>query len=85
MEQRVTRAIIVMGIILIIIAAYLAVGFLFAIPFVLKGVDRIDEGAHGAGWAFRLIIIPGIMVFWPLLLRKWIHISKHTSNDETTP
>lgn len=61
------------SIILVCAAIYLVMGLLFAIPFVLKGVDAVDEGAHGAGWGFRLIIIPGTIVFWPLLLRKWMH------------
>lgn len=54
-----------------IVQGYLAIGLLFAILFVLKGVTRIDEGAVGSGWGFRVIIIPGTAVFWPLLLRKW--------------
>jgi hypothetical protein len=56
---------------------YLVAGFLFAIAFVTKGVGRIDEGAHGASWGFRVIIIPGTMVFWPLLLNKWIRSYQH--------
>lgn len=63
-------------IILIIAAVYLAAGLVFAIPFVIKGVDKIDEGAHGSKWGFRIIIIPGTMVFWPLLLKKWIKAVK---------
>jgi hypothetical protein len=52
---------------------YLGCGFLFAIPFVIKGVRTVDPGgASNAGWGFRLIIIPGVIVFWPLLLKKWI-------------
>lgn len=31
----------------------------------------MDETAHGAGIGFRLIILPGTLVFWPVLLRKW--------------
>ena len=64
------------SIILIIVAAYLAAGFVFAIPFILKGVTKIDEGAHGATWGFRIIIIPGTVVFWPFLLKKWINAIK---------
>ena len=62
--------------ILIIVAMYLAAGLIFAIPFVLKGVTQIDEGAIGSKWGFRVIIIPGVMVFWPLLLKKWMKASK---------
>jgi hypothetical protein len=63
-------------IILIIAAVYLVAGLVFAIPFVIKGVDKIDEGALGSGWGFRIIIIPGTMVFWPLLLKKWMQALK---------
>lgn len=64
-------------IIFIIVAAYLVAGLVFAIPFVIKGVSKIDEGAQGSKWGFRLIIIPGTIVFWPLLLKKWMQASKN--------
>ncbi len=72
---------IIVSILLIMIAIYLAAGFVFAIPFVIKGVSKIDEGAQGAGWGFRVIIIPGTMVFWPFLLKKWIKAIKHKRHD----
>jgi len=59
-------------IILVVVAIYLTIGFVFAIPFVIKGVHKVDEVAHGGSIGFRIIIIPGTMVFWPLLLKKWI-------------
>jgi hypothetical protein len=68
-------------IILILAVLYLAIGLIFAIFFVLKGVDKIDEGAQGGSWGFRIMIIPGTMVFWPLLLKKWLHI-KSNGHDE---
>ena len=66
---------ILVYIILIIIAVYLFAGLVFAIPFIIKGVTKIDEGAHGSKWGFRIIIIPGTIVFWPLLLKKWLKSS----------
>jgi hypothetical protein len=64
------------GLIMLLLSGYLSCGLLFAIPFVAKGVTTIDpDGARGTGWGFRLIIIPGTMVFWPLLLKKWIKAS----------
>jgi hypothetical protein len=59
-------------IILAMVALYLLAGLVFAIPFVIKGVSKIDEGAQGSTWGFRIIIIPGVIVFWPLLLKKWL-------------
>jgi hypothetical protein len=55
----------------IILAAYLVCGLVFAVPFVLVGVMRIDSHARHSSWGFRLLIIPGVMAFWPLLLKRW--------------
>lgn len=57
---------------LYIVLLYLFCGFVFAIAFIRNGIDKVDDSAHGSGFGFRLIIIPGIMVFWILLLKKWI-------------
>jgi len=56
---------------LILLGAYLACGLLFAIPFSLLGVKRIDPHAAHGSWGFRVLIIPGTMAFWPLLLKRW--------------
>ena len=65
---------VIVTIIFYIVAVYLVMGFLFMITFIIKGVDRIDEGAHGSSIGFRVIIIPGVIVFWIVLLRKWMKI-----------
>jgi len=59
-------------IILIIVAVYLLVGVLFVIPFLMKGLNKIDEGTHGSTIGFKIIIIPGVIVLWPVLLSKWM-------------
>ena len=59
-------------IILIIVALYLLLGVVFVISFLTKGLTKVDEGAHGGTIGFKIIIIPGVIVFWPLLLRRWI-------------
>jgi hypothetical protein len=56
---------------LILLAGYLAWGFLFAVPFVFLGARKIDSHAGPATWGFRLLILPGAMIFWPLLLWRW--------------
>lgn len=56
---------------LILLGAYLACGLVFAIPFALFGVKTIDPHAAHGSWGFRLLVIPGTMAFWPLLLRRW--------------
>ena len=59
-------------ILLIIVAIYLLGGVLFVIPFLMNGLEKIDEGAHGSTIGFKIIIIPGVIVFWPVLLSKWM-------------
>ena len=59
-------------ILLIIAAIYLALSVLFVIPFLIKGLNKIDEGAPGSTIGFKIIIIPGVIVFWPVLLSKWM-------------
>lgn len=55
---------------------YLLIGFLFALLFAFKGVGKIDEEAKDVPLSFRLLIIPGSMAFWPLLLKNWIKNTK---------
>ena len=55
-----------------ILGLYAAAGLAFAIAFVTRGVERIDSHAKGAGWGFRLLILPGAAALWPLLLRRWM-------------
>jgi hypothetical protein len=60
------------AILLVLLGAYLACGLLFAIPFSLLGVKRIDPRAARGSWGFRVLIIPGTIAFWPLLFKRWV-------------
>ena len=53
------------------LALYMALGVVFAIAFVCTGVKRIDSQAVGTGFGFRILIFPGSVAFWPLLLSRW--------------
>lgn len=50
--------------------AYLAIGFVFGLWFVFRGIDRLDTDIHGSSWRTRLILLPGTVGLWPVLLRK---------------
>jgi hypothetical protein len=52
-------------------AAYAIIGLAFAIAFVVAGVQRVDRQARGSGVGFRLIILPGSAMLWPVLLARW--------------
>ena len=52
------------------LAAYGAIGLLFALFFVSRGVAQLDPIAKNAGLGFRLMIFPGAAALWPVLLRR---------------
>ena len=55
---------------LVLMAA--AIGLLVGLIFVFGGAGRIDPAAKGKGlpWRVRLIILPGIIGLWPIMLAK---------------
>ena len=83
-----------MGTALLLLGGYFLWGFFFAVPFAFAGAQRIDPHAAGAGWGFRLMIIPGAVCVWPLLLLRWYRAikqppaagaSEHPAAKEITP
>ena len=47
--------------------AYGAIGAVVAAWFLLWRIERVDASARGA-YAFRPLLIPGLMLLWPLVL-----------------
>ncbi len=70
--------------ILIVIALgiHLGLGLLWSIPFVLKGVGKVDPDAREGSWGFRLLILPGCMALWPLL---WMRLRNGGPPEERSP
>jgi hypothetical protein len=52
--------------------AYVVAGALFAVVFAAWGVSRVDPVARNCTRGFRLIILPGATVLWPLLAARWM-------------
>ena len=48
-------------------------GIVVALLFLTIGIDRIDEDARGA-YVFRPLLIPGVLLIWPLVLWRWWQI-----------
>jgi hypothetical protein len=59
------------------VGAYTAAGLLFAVAFVLRGVATVDPAAREGTAGFRLIIVPGVAVLWPLFAVRWAAGSMH--------
>ena len=53
--------------IVLVAGVYLAVGLAFALVFVFRWVGRVDPAARSGTLGFRLLIIPGTVLLWPLL------------------
>lgn len=55
-----------------LVRAYMFAGLVFSAIFVVFGIQRVDSDAQGPNIGFRLIIIPGLCAFWPLLATRWM-------------
>jgi hypothetical protein len=51
-------------------AVYLALGLAFAVPFVARWAGRLDLAARRGTWGFRLLIVPGAVLLWPVLAAR---------------
>ncbi len=49
---------------------YAIAGLAFAIPFVTSWAARLDPKARDGSFGFRLVILPGTVAFWPVLVPK---------------
>jgi hypothetical protein len=63
---------------------YLLAGLLFAAVFLSIGIGRIDPNAKGTSLGFRLVVLPGVVVLWPLLAWRWLRGVRHPP-DECSP
>ena len=54
------------------VQVYLVIGLIFAIPFILFLIQRVDPSAQGSTWGFKLLALPGISLLWPLMLSRLI-------------
>lgn len=53
-----------------LLEAYAGFGVLVAAIFLLFGIDRVEPSARGS-YAFRVLLIPGVIGIWPLILWRW--------------
>jgi hypothetical protein len=53
-----------------VLASYGAAGLLVGVAFLVWGIERLDAAAVGA-YGFRPLLLPGLVLLWPLVLRRW--------------
>jgi hypothetical protein len=51
-----------------VLAGYVAAGALFGALFLWRWVGRLDAAAMHATWGFRVLVFPGVVMFWPLFV-----------------
>lgn len=61
--------------ILLAVKIWAGVGACVTVAFLTFGIDRIDEDADGA-FVFRPLIVPGIILIWPLVLWRWSALAR---------
>lgn len=64
------------SVLLIVVGLYVAIGLAIGLAFVLRGVNRIDVSAGDSPFIFRVVILPGCVGLWPVVLLKWINAGK---------
>jgi hypothetical protein len=52
---------------LVLLALHALAGVAFAAMLLTRRIERVDPSARGTSWAFRLLILPGVVALWPLL------------------
>lgn len=57
--------------VLMALASYLVMGIGWLLPFHRFALPAIDESARGASWGFKILISPGLITLWPVILWKW--------------
>lgn len=58
---------------------YVWIGLAVAVVFLAWGLDRIDAKGHGA-WMFRPLLVPGVILIWPLVLWRWQVLARDSDN-----
>lgn len=57
-------------------AGWIALGVLVALPFAFFGAPRVLDAAKGSSIAFRLMVLPGAALLWPLVIWKWVALAR---------
>lgn len=55
--------------------AYAALAAAVALAFLTFGIERVDPAARGA-YAFRPLLLPGLVLLWPLVLWRWRRLER---------
>jgi hypothetical protein len=63
------------SVLVLVLEVYAATGVAVALVFLTVGVGRVDEAASHS-YAFRVLLVPGVILLWPLVLIRWSQLSR---------
>jgi len=69
------------SILLQIAAAYFGAGIITALWFFARHIKRLDPAAAGGSIGFRVLIAPGVIALWPVILLKAIRPGSSVGPD----
>ena len=58
--------------------SYAAAGALFGVLFLWRWVGQLDPAAARATWGFRVLVFPGVVLFWPLFAVRLVRLRRGT-------
>lgn len=58
---------------------YALIGLAVAAAFLMFGISRVAHGARGS-WVFRPLLIPGVVLIWPIVLWRWAVLESGRDN-----
>lgn len=54
------------------IQLYFLAGLIIGLLFIIWGIGKVDHVAQQSSIWFRLIVLPGSILLWPVVLLKWM-------------
>jgi hypothetical protein len=57
------------------LTVWLAIGVIVGVTFLFLGIGRIDPAARGS-YAFRPLLLPGLVLLWPFVAFRWFVLSR---------
>jgi hypothetical protein len=57
------------------VKAWLAIGIIVGLAFLFLGIGRVDPAARGS-YAFRPLLLPGLVLLWPFVALRWYTLSR---------
>jgi hypothetical protein len=67
---------LVAPVVLYAFALYAALGICIGIGFVVAGITRVLDGPASVTIPARLLILPGAIALWPIVLRRWLQAGR---------